>query len=383
MKTIERAEAAKLVHEGFGMTHGQRAALQKERLKELVAYARERSPLLKEMYGNLPEDFSLEDLPVMEKKAMTARYDEWVTDPEIRRPAVEAFCDRDASDGSLFLDQYTVLHTSGTTAKPMYMVRDGHRNAIHSQLMAQRLMNGVDPGLMNPTVHRTAAVIYAVHGSSSYEGFLRTQRAIPGFEGNMRAVSILNSIREIADELNGFQPEVLSGYGSVLPMLAVEKEAGRLNIPVKVIFNSAEGLSPENFLRVQKAFGCPVKNNYCMTEGGEIAMTVDGPDLLLNPRGAGGQPDASRSGSGGMVRRHPGDGSFQLCPAHYPVLRERQRARRTLPGGAGAPAEAGDPRAGQRHVHPGGRHLRRHQHRRPGGILARRGGFPVRPGGGR
>ena len=47
MKTIEPAEAAKLVKDGFLATHAQRLEMQKKRLAELVEYARENSPYLK------------------------------------------------------------------------------------------------------------------------------------------------------------------------------------------------------------------------------------------------------------------------------------------------------------------------------------------------
>ncbi|MBQ4310900.1 MAG: phenylacetate--CoA ligase family protein [Oscillospiraceae bacterium] len=282
MKTIEPAEAAKLVKDGFLATHAQRLEMQKKRLAELVEYARENSPYLKKLYKELPDNFVLTDIPIMEKYDMIEHYDDWVTDRDIHLPDIEAFCNRESSDGELYLGKYTVLHTSGTTGSPLYMARDRHRNLIHGQLIAQRLMNGIAPDIMDHTKHHIAAVIYAVHGASSYEGLLRQKYSVPGFEDNMRAVSVLGSIDEIVAELNEFKPDTMSGYGSILTMLALEKKAGRLDISPQAIFNSAEALSPDNHRLVEEAFGCPVKNNYCMTEGGEIAMTVDSPDMLLN-----------------------------------------------------------------------------------------------------
>lgn len=282
MKTIDVKEAARLVQEGFEMTHGERMALQKKRLKTLVAYAREHSPFFKELYQEIPEDFSLEDLPAVKKSTLIDHYEDWVTDPEITLSKAREYCDRTTTDGKLFLDKYSVLHTSGTTGTPLYMVRDDHHNKIHGRLMYQRLLHGIDPDIMNHLHHRLAGVVYAVHGSSSYESGLRQKYSVPGYEDNLLILSVLDSIEDIVARLNEYQPESLSGYGSVLTQLALEKEAGRLNISVNVIFNSAENLSPENHALIEKAFGCPVKNNYCMTEGGEIAMTVDGPQMLLN-----------------------------------------------------------------------------------------------------
>lgn len=282
MKTIDAKEAARLVKEGAALTHKERMKLRYERLHALVDHTRMHSPYLSEKYKKLPENYTLFDLPITEKSEITQHYDDYVTDPEIHLSQVEAYVERETLDGRLFLDQYTVLHTSGTTGKPLYMVRDDHRNKLHGQLILQRLLKGVGTDIMDHTKHKLAAVIYAEHGSSSYESFLRQQASVPGYEDQMLAVNVLEDAETIVRKLNEFHPEMISGYGSVLMLLALEKQKGNLDIPVKMIANSAETLSRENHLFIEDVFGCPVKNNYCMTEGGEIAMTQDGPDMLLN-----------------------------------------------------------------------------------------------------
>lgn len=282
MKTIDAKEAARLVKEGAALTHKERMKLREERLHALVDYARGHSPYLSEKYKKLPENYTLLDLPVTEKSEITEHYDDYVTDPEIHLSQVEAYVERRSLDGRLFLDKYTVLHTSGTTGKPLYMARDDHRNKLHGQLIMQRLLKGVGLDIMDHTKHKLAAVIFAEHGSSSYESFLRQQASVPGYEDQMLAVNVMEDIETIVRNLNRFQPEMISGYGSVLVLLALEKQKGNLDIPVRMIANSAETLSRENHLFIEEVFGCPVKNNYCMTEGGEIAMTQDGPDMLLN-----------------------------------------------------------------------------------------------------
>ncbi|MEG0391442.1 MAG: hypothetical protein RR626_01615 [Anaerovoracaceae bacterium] len=282
MKTIEIIEAARLVELGGKMTHGERMRLQRERLSSIVEYGRKNSPYLSKLYENLPEDYQLSDLPIMERPELVQNYEDWVTDRGISLSAVEDYGEHGEQDGGLFLGQYTVLHTSGTTGKPLYMVRDAHRNRIHGQLVAQRLLKGTAPDIMDHRKHKIAAVIRVLQGSSSYGSFLRMKASVPGKEDNIIAIDVLEDTEIIVEKLNAFQPEMLSGYSSVLVMLALEKEKGNLDIPVKLIANSAEALSPENHRLVEEAFGCPVKNNYCMTEGGEIAMTQDGPEMLLN-----------------------------------------------------------------------------------------------------
>ena len=280
MKTIEIQEAARLVREGTQITHGERMRLVNERLRALVDYARENSPYLSEYYQNLPENYSLSDIPVTEKKDVIAHFDDYVTDRRIRLKDVEDYIHRDLSDASLYLDQYTVLHTSGTTGAPLYMVRDQHRNRIHGMLMALRLFRGVDPEMGDTKKHRQASIIHAEPGASSYEAYRRAV-AQEGDEGDL-LIPVLEDPEIMVAKLNAFQPEVLSAYASVLVMLALEAEKGRLHIPLKLIGTSAEMLTPENYELISRVFQCPIKNNYCMTEGGEIAMTWDGPELLLN-----------------------------------------------------------------------------------------------------
>ena len=282
MKTIEFTDAVRLIDEGAAMPRAQRLQLQKQRLRELVTYARGHSPYFKQLYKDLPENFSLADLPPTEKNVLNEHYNQWVTDPELNKDKVMAYVERDINDTSLLLGRYTALKTSGSTGNPLPMVRDDYHNKIHSSMISRRLMKGIDPELLSPAKHRIATVIHTSPGASSYCGYLRNRAANPRHADNMMAISVLESIDSIVDKLNAFQPEVLTGYASSLILLANEKAKGTLKISVLAICNSAELLTPEAYRRITEAFDCPVLNNYCMTEGGEIAMANGGPEMRLN-----------------------------------------------------------------------------------------------------
>lgn len=282
MKTISYPEAVKLVDQGKNVSREERLKLQKERLKSLVDYVRENSLYFKELYKDLKDDYSLNDLPITEKATLLENYDEWVTDPDLNKERVMKYLDRDVSDNSLLGGKYSALKTSGSTGNPLPMVRDDYHNKIHGALVNLRLMAGIDMEILNPSKNKMATVIHTSPGASSYNGYLRALAAFPDYRHNMMALSVLLDIDTIVKKLNEFQPDVLTGYATSLVMLAMEKEKGNLDIPVKMIANSAEMLSDEAYHRIKKAFGCPVINNYCMTEGGEIAMTSGTSELLLN-----------------------------------------------------------------------------------------------------
>lgn len=282
MKTIDYKEAVRLIEEGETISRAERLSLQKQRLKALVEYVRQNSPYFSELYKDLPENFSLADLPPTNKKAMQQHYDNWLTDRELNKENVREYLDRDINDNSLLKGKYTALQTSGSTGNPLMMVRDDYHNKIHGALVNKRLMRGIDPDILNPSKHRIATVIHTSPGASSYNGYLRALAAFPEFADNMIAISVLEDIDSIVKKLNEFQPDVLTGYASSLILLAKEKKEGRLKINLNLIANSAELLTDDGYREIKEAFGCPVINNYCMTEGGEIAMANGSPEMRLN-----------------------------------------------------------------------------------------------------
>lgn len=282
MKTIAMELADKLVREGADLTPEEVTGVQNERLHELVDYVRENSPYLKELYKDLPEDYTLEDLPVTEKGPLLAHYNDWVTDPEVKEDLVRTYLARDPSDTSLLLGKYTALQTSGSTGNPLPMVRDDYHNKIHGVLLRQRLFSGMEPGFFDHSRHKMAFVVYISNSASSYGSYVKMRRRHPGYEDRIIAISIMDRIESIVEQLNEFQPEIITAYPPILVMLAEEKEKGNLNIPLKLIVSSSELLTEEAYYRIHDVFGCRILNNYCMTEGGEISMTCDCPHLHIN-----------------------------------------------------------------------------------------------------
>jgi hypothetical protein len=65
---------------------------QRERLAAMIDFARTHSPYYRELYRALPE--RVEDsalLPVTRKQNLMARFDDWITDPEVSLDRVRAF----------------------------------------------------------------------------------------------------------------------------------------------------------------------------------------------------------------------------------------------------------------------------------------------------
>ena len=281
MKTISMNEAIDVVNYAKSCTREERLKLQKERLKELVAFARENSPYIRDKYKNLSEDYDLTDIPTSSKKEIVEHYEEWVTDREVNLEDVRQYLDSEDRYERPYLNKYSALTTSGSSGNPFYMVRDSYHNTIHATLMSQRLMRGYG-GNVDLSKDRAACLVYPNPHVSSYSSLLRMKRAQKEYADNAIAISPLLPKEEIIKQLNDFNPNVISCYPSVLCQIAHEQAAGNLKINLKGIFCSAELLTQEMYELLTNSFNCPVFNNYCSTEGGEIAMASGCPHLHIN-----------------------------------------------------------------------------------------------------
>jgi len=281
MKSILMKDAIELVEKAAFVSQEERTELQRERLRELIDYARNNSPYINSKYKNLKEDYSLEDIPASNKKEVMEHYNDWVTDREVSLNSVMEYLDSEDRIRSLYLGKYSALTTSGSTGNPFVMIRDAYHNTIHGALMAKRLMKD-DSGLLDLSKNKIACLIYTDPHVSSYSSLLRTKEAQKEYADNIIAISPLLPKSEIVRQLNDFNPSVVTCYPVIMSQIAEEKAKGQLKINLKAIFCSAELLTEEMYNYLKDTFECPVYNNYCSTEGGEAAMASGCSNLHIN-----------------------------------------------------------------------------------------------------
>ncbi|MEG0594848.1 MAG: hypothetical protein RR514_06495, partial [Christensenella sp.] len=272
---ISSQTAAALVQEAQTFSPAQIAALQQERLNLLVDYARAHSPYLADKYKNLPKAPALKDIPVTLRTDAMEHFDAWVCDPKVTSAALDKYLLDIENAANPFLGKYTVLTTSGTTGIPLRMVRDSRHQAVNGALMAARLLGGSKlHGITLAPNMKSAGVLASGGYHSTYLSYVRAKRAYEqmGCPERFLPLFLDMSTAEMVEKLNEFQPEMLTGYPSNMKLLALQQQKGKLHIAPKAVGSSAEYLSPETRELIEQAFGCPMIDNYCSTEGGELAM---------------------------------------------------------------------------------------------------------------
>ena len=287
MRSITLEKAVELVHQANVLSRDEIAQLQQDRLYDIVAYARENSLFYKDKYAGLPEKPTLDNLPTVTKQELTACMQNWVTDPDFSEEELAAFIQDLGTLGSLFMEKYSVSTTSGTTGEPLRMLRDSRHVNINGALLLDRLYHSPllkdFPEIMEKKT-KFASVLATGGHHAAFSAYEKRRIALEeeGITGTMELLSIGEPIEEMVRKLNEFQPEVITGYPSFLRILSGEQHEGRLHIKPKAILCSAEQLTDETRLLIEKRFSCPVGNVFCSTEGGEVSLLCDHGHMHLN-----------------------------------------------------------------------------------------------------
>jgi phenylacetate-CoA ligase len=244
-------------------------AARRSRFDALVKLARSRSPFYRDAYEGLPErDLHPRELPVVTKPALMARFEDWVTDPEVTLSGVTAFVADRAHIGERYLDRYVVWKSSGTTGEPGIYVQDDNALATFDALMTAHLdlARFAAQYSWDLLAHggRAALVVATGDHFASIASWQRVCQSSPWLAA--RGFSILDPLPQLVTQLNAYQPVFLASYPTMLSMLAEERAAGRLKIKPVRLWSGGECLMPETAAAIERAFGCPVTNEYGASE---------------------------------------------------------------------------------------------------------------------
>jgi phenylacetate-coenzyme A ligase PaaK-like adenylate-forming protein len=252
------------------------AERRRTRLAEIVTYARVNSPYYGELYRDLPakvEDPAM--LPVTNKKALVARFDDWVTDRAVTQEKVEAFVADPTLVGKRFQDRYLVATTSGTSGVRGLFLMDERNNAVHAGL-GSRARGVFGPRELVRMIARggRTAVVSAPRGHFfTVAGTERFRQDNPLLARIMRVFSMHQPLPELVAELNRYNPASLAGFLSVLTQLAGEQEAGRLRISPALVIPGGETATADALERIARAFHAKVRPAYACTECGYLSFS--------------------------------------------------------------------------------------------------------------
>jgi len=235
-------------------------AYRRARLRDLVRHAVERSPYYRDALGRDAVDADLSDLPTLTKPRLMNELDRVVTDRRVRLVDLESFL-ASADQGVLFLDEYRVLSTSGTSGAPGLFLYSQEEFAHWVAICLRAFVRvGVTPGTR----------LVGIGAPSPLHLSQQMITALQAGRGDAPRLSVTTPLDEMVDALNGYEPEAIGGYPSVIALLAEEQLEGRLRIAPHLILTTSEVLTEDAAARIERAWTTPVEG-YFSTEVAVIA----------------------------------------------------------------------------------------------------------------
>lgn len=237
---------------------------QARELRKLRAHAYALSPFYRQFHRGL-EDAPLEELPVLTKSTLMERFDTVVTEPTLRRSALEEHLRNLREDGALYLG-YHVAATSGSSGKRAIVpTSDDEWARIVASYARANEWAGVSAGPFHPASIAVVSSTSPLHqsfqvGATIRAPFLKTWR-----------FDAATPLQELVKGLNDAQPGVLVAYASMLRILASERLARRLTIQPRTINCSSEVCTEETRALCLAAWGMQPFEVYAATETGGIA----------------------------------------------------------------------------------------------------------------
>lgn len=253
------------LHYHWSSKERQEKIIQK-RLKRLISYVRVHSAKLSELYSGIEKDFSLEDLPITNKKMIMENFNEWVTDSDVSIEKIKEFADDKNNVGKRFKNKYIVASTSGSTGYPLLFLID--RTSIDSSVAESMLDSAMK--------YRPVCMLYSTSSFLISTGILmENMKRFPFIKRYLKLLDSTLPTNKLVSMLNEIKPKSIYSYVSTMEILADEYLSGRLKISLKEIVCAGERLTPKTRKYFSEVFGCKVKSMYGSTEAGNIAYECD------------------------------------------------------------------------------------------------------------
>ena len=264
---------------GGKISHDKIIKLQNKRLKKLVKYAKENSSYFKKKYNGIDDNFRLDDLPITNKLDLMDNFNDWLTDKNINLNKINEFTSNIDNVGHMIDGKYLIFKTSGSTGNPVTILYDKNNIDVASAVAAFRTFARREDFKRFMKNGKKTAGVFANYGFYLACGMSRYLELKMPNKKNKITVDVNANEDEIIDELNRFNPSMLSGYPSNLSLLS---NSSKLKISPDVIITGGELLTDDVRDKLSKRFNCYVQTHYSCTEVGEIACECVEGHLHIN-----------------------------------------------------------------------------------------------------
>lgn len=251
-----------------------------ERFRDLVEHARAAVPLYRRLYTDAPPTrlLRLDELPVVRKHDLIADLEATLAPPRPTRADIDAFIADPARAGEVFDGRWMLWTSSGTTGVPAVFVHDVDALAVYQALEMIRfrgLGSWLRLGARALTGERYALVAATGGHFAGVATIEHLRRTWPWIGETVRAFSLLQPLPRLVEQLRRFRPDLLATYPTAAEVLADAQTSGALDLRLTELWTGGECLAPATRQRLERTFGCRVRESYGASEALAIAWACE------------------------------------------------------------------------------------------------------------
>jgi phenylacetate-coenzyme A ligase PaaK-like adenylate-forming protein len=269
------------------MTREQFEAMKLSKFRKLVAHVQQRSPYYAELIkerGIQSSTCRPTDFPVLTKPVLMANFDRIVTDQRITKQRLAEFLTHSTDPNDLYLSEYHVIHTSGSSGEVGYFVySQADWASAGAQGMRRRSASSASPRKKRKSRGRFRAAFYGAIGGhyAGVSGASMAKRGIAKWFVDMQLYEVNSPLPQVIEQLNDFQPDVVSGYTTALKFLAGKQKEGLLRISPTAIGTTGEAMTLADKAILEDAFGCEASSMYGCTEHLMMGFSTPGGKSMI------------------------------------------------------------------------------------------------------
>lgn len=269
-------------------TREQLLELQLKKFRNLVKYALNTSSFYRNYYAAAGislknvEEIHPQDCPLTNKKMLMENFNEIVSDPILKYENLSHFINESNNFREMYKNKYWVVHTSGSggffgifpfSEVEFKLIKIFYLEHIHH----------MDPFDLLKQMFNRKKMVYFGATHAHFAG-VTLASSIPSILCDHRFFSVLEPLEDIVDNINSFQPQIITGYASSVSKLAEAQLKGLLKIHPEKIFCSGDAMHASNRAVMREAFGINPVNLYSCTEAPMLGWQAndDTEDLYVN-----------------------------------------------------------------------------------------------------
>lgn len=270
-----------------GMSKNQMQKLQEKKLRRLLHYAWNYSSYYSKSFqaaGITAEQLDtlpLSAFPTIDKNILLTQFERLITVPGVTQEGIREFDGKESGNRKPYLNQYHVVHSSGSTGKPGYFIYD--EEAWHSMLLGIIRAALWDMNMLQilKLLAKRPHIAYLAATDGRFGGAMAVGDGIEGVGAKQLHLDIKTPLNEWCRQLRDFQPDIIIGYPSAIKILAELVEERKVALKVSRVITCGEplGASLRNYL--EKMFHAPVINFYGAGESLALGVETDTKEGML------------------------------------------------------------------------------------------------------